>query len=165
MRNNNAKTIALGGMLGAVAVVIMCLGGMIPLATYVIPVLCCLMGHLVLKLCGRRIAWAWYGAVALLGLLMCPDKEAAAVYLLLGYYPNLKPWIDRRKLPWLWKAIIFNSAICLLYGALIHVLGLGAVTEEFSELGNIGLAVLLVLGNLTFFLLDRLLSRMGKRRK
>ena len=151
--------------MAAMALVIMCLGTVIPVATYAAPVLCMVVEQMVSRVCGNRIGWAWYGAVTILSLLLAPDKEAAAVFAALGYYPLVKPWIDRRKLPWLWKAIIFNSAICLLYGALIHVLGLGAVTEEFSELGNIGLAVLLVLGNLTFFLLDRLLSRMGKRRK
>ena len=80
MRRNAAKDIALGGMLAAVAIVIMCLGGMIPLATFICPMICCLMLKMVHKMCGKRIAWAWYGAVAILSVLMGPDKEAAAVF-------------------------------------------------------------------------------------
>ena len=80
--------------MAALAVVIMSLGTLIPVATFVCPVLCMLILQLVLKLCGSRIAWAWYGAVAILSLLMAPDKEAAAVFLFLGYYPVVKPRMD-----------------------------------------------------------------------
>ena len=34
---DNAKNMALGGVMAALAVVIMCMGGLIPLATYVCP--------------------------------------------------------------------------------------------------------------------------------
>ena len=80
-----AAQIALGGVLAALAVVLMCMGTLIPVATYVCPMLCAMILQLVLKTCGKRIAWAWYGAVSILSLLMAPDKEAAAVFLALGY--------------------------------------------------------------------------------
>lgn len=163
MRNSSAKVIALGGVLGAVALVILCLGGLIPLSTYVCPMLCCVLQFLVLKFCGRRIAWAWYGVVALLGLLLGPDKEAAAVFVLLGYYPILKPVFEKSRLSWLWKILLFNGAILVLYAALIHLLGLAAVTAEFTQLGTLGLVVLLLLGNLTFILLDIALSRFSRK--
>ena len=67
--------------------------------------------QVVLNLCGRRIAWAWFFAAAVLALLMCPDREAAGVFLALGYYPILKIWLDRRKLPALWKGLYFNISI------------------------------------------------------
>ena len=73
--------------MAALAVVIMCMGGIIPMATYVCPMLCSLLLAVVLRLTGRRIAWAWYAAVSLLSLLLGPDKEAAAVFVFLGYYP------------------------------------------------------------------------------
>ena len=100
-----ASAVALGGVLAALAVVIMCLGTLIPIATYVCPAICMLLVQVVTKLCGRRIGWAWYGAVSVLSLLMAPDKEAAGVFLLLGYYPIIKPWIDSKKGKWLWKAM------------------------------------------------------------
>ena len=43
MRRNSAKEIALGGMLAALAMVIMCLGGLVPASTYVCPMLCALV--------------------------------------------------------------------------------------------------------------------------
>ncbi len=165
MRDQSAKKIALGGMLAALALVIMCLGGMIPVATYVCPMLCMLVLSVVLKLCGSRIAWAWYGAVALLGLLLGPDKEAAAVFLFLGYYPILKPRLDKLRLKWLWKLLLFNTAVLALYSLLIYLMGLGEIMADFRELGVIGVAITLLLGNVTFFMVDLILSRgLGRKR-
>ena len=156
---------ALGGILAALAVIIMSLGTLIPVATYAAPMLCCMMVQLVLRLCGRRTAWAWYGAVTLLSLLMAPDKEAAAVFLALGYYPIVKPWLDRRKWKWLWKALLFNASILAMYWLLMHLFGMTQIMEEFAGMGAVMTALLLILGNVTFFLLDRLLSTRMKRRR
>ena len=54
---------ALGGMMTAVAVVIMTLGSLIPVNTYICPVLCILLCRTVLDLCGKKIAWCFYMAV------------------------------------------------------------------------------------------------------
>lgn len=158
-KRTTASQVALGVVLAALAVVIMSLGTLIPVATYAAPVLCMVLAQLVLKLCGRRVAWAWYGAVALLALLLAPDKEAAAVFAVLGYYPVVKPKLERRKGQWLWKALLFNGNILLLYWLLLKVIGMDRLAAEFSGLGTAMTAVLLVLGNVTFFLLDRVLSR------
>ena len=162
MRRNRSKAIALGGVMVALAVVIMCLGGLIPVATYVCPMLCMLLLTVVLRMCGGRIAWAWYGAVTVLCLLLAPDKEAAAVFVLLGYYPIIKPRLDALKLNWVWKLLLFNVCILVLYTAGIWLLGLDGVASEFEELGILGLAVLLILGNITFLLLDKLLVKFVK---
>ena len=164
MKRNSAKEIALGGLMAALAIVIMCLGGLIPFATFVCPMLCCLITKLVLSLCGRRIAWAWYGAVALLSVLMAPDKEAAAVFVFLGYYPIVKPWMDRQKLRWLWKGLLFNSAILVMYALLIHILGLSEIAADYEEAGTVMTIIMLILGNVTFFMLDVVLGRRLVRR-
>lgn len=161
---SKAYPIALGGMLAAAAVVLMCIGTILPIATYAAPALCMMVGQLVLKICGSRIAWAWYGVVAILGLLLAPDKEAAAVFVALGCYPVVKPNLDRMKAPWLWKGLLFNGGILLLYWILLHIVGMSQLMEEFSGLGMTMTAVLLLLGNVTFFLLDHLMSRKLKRK-
>ena len=149
---------ALGGLLAALAVVIMSMGTLIPVATYVCPMLCALVLQLVLKICGKRVAWAWYGAVSVLSLLMAPDKEAAAIFLALGFYPIVKPGLDRRKGKWLLKGLFFNGMILLTYWLLMHLFGMAQLVSEFTEMGTLLAAVLLLLGNVTFFLLDRLLE-------
>ena len=73
-------------MMAALAAVIMSLGGLIPVATFTSPMLCMLLLAFVTKVCGKRIGWAWYGAVSILSLLMSPDKEAAAIFVFLGLY-------------------------------------------------------------------------------
>ena len=159
-----AKKIALGGLLAALAVVIMCFGGMIPVATFVCPVLCIFLCAVFFWTCGSRLAWAWYGAVTVLTLLLGPDKEAAAVFAVLGYYPILKLSFERTKIGLLLKLMLFNIVILALYCVMIYVLGLQQVVSDYRDLGYVGVAVLLVLGNITFFLVDRLLTVFSKKR-
>ena len=149
--------------MAALAVVIMCLGTLIPVATFICPMVCILLAQLVLKSCGGRIGWAWYGAVALLSLLLAPDKEAAAVFAALGYYPMVKPRLEKMKFPWLWKGLLFNAVILVLYWLLIHLMGMDALAEEFAEAGAVMTAVMLLLGNVIFFLLDKVLSKRFRR--
>ena len=156
---------ALGGVLAALAVVIMSMGTLIPVATYVCPMLCTLMLKSVVKTCGNRMGWAWFGAVAILSLLMAPDKEAAAVFCVIGYYPIVKPNLDRRKLPWLRKGLLFNVSILALYGVLMYVLGMEQILQDFEGAGIALTAVTLILGNVTFFMLDRLLGMRFRKRK
>lgn len=154
-----AYAVALGGVLAALAVVVMSLGTIIPVATYICPMACILMAQVVRQTCGSRYGWAWYGAVAILSLLLAPDKEAAAVFAALGYYPLVKPRLEKRKFPWLWKGLLFNAVILALYWLLIHLLGMDALAEEFAEAGAVMTAVMLLLGNAVFFLLDTLLNK------
>lgn len=156
---------ALGGVLAALAVVIMALGGMIPIATYVCPALNMLLLQVVLKICGSRIAWAWYVAVAVLVLLLSPDKEAAAVFLALGYYPILKPKLDRTKGKWLWKGLLFNSVILTMYWLLMNLFGMADLAAEFQGMGIAMTVLTLILGNVTFFMVDHMLGKKPKRRK
>lgn len=164
MARRKAYEIALGGVLAALAVVIMALGGMIPVATFVCPMLCMVLLKAVLQRCEDRIAWAWYGAVAILSVLLSPDKEAAAVFVALGYYPILKPKMDKLPLKWLWKGIYFNAVILLMYWLLMHAFGMAQVAAEFAEMGAVMTGITLVLGNMCFFLLDRLLAMKLRRR-
>ncbi len=165
MRNSKAKQMALGGIFAALAVVIMSFGGMIPSATFVCPMMCCLILQIVRKLCGDKVAWAWYGAVAILSLLMGPDKEAAAVFVFLGYYPIIKPKFDRSRLKWVWKILYFNIVILAMYWLLIHLFGMAQLAAEWKELGFVMTAVMLLLGNVTFFLLDNVLDKRFRRRR
>ena len=117
-------------MMAAVAVVLMSIGTIVPVATYAVPVLCMLICSLVNKCCGTTIAWAWYGAVAILSLLLAPDREAAAVFLVLGYYPIVKTKLDRTKGKWLWKILLFNGSILLLYWVLLNIIGMQQLIQN-----------------------------------
>ena len=164
-RRNSAADVALGGVFAALAVVILCMGTLIPVATFLCPMLCMLLLKVVLTRCGIRIGWAWYGAVAILGILLAPDKEAAAVFAFLGCYPIIKPKMDTLPAKGLWKLLYFNAVILAMYWLLMHLFGMAQIAEEFAELGAVMTLVTLLLGNVTFVLLDRLLGmRLGRKR-
>ena len=162
MRNTPAKQIAFGGVFAALALVIMNLGSLIPVATYVCPMLCMLILAFVTKMCGNRIGWAWYGAVAILSCLMATDKEAAAVFVFLGFYPILKPRFDRMRFPLVPKLMLFNVLILVMYWLLLNLLGMNQISAEFEEMGRILTAVMLLMGNLIFLLLDFALNRFSR---
>jgi len=154
-----ARKIAFGGMFAALAVVIMSLGGLIPVATFTCPMLCMLLLAFVTKMCGNRIGWAWYGAVAVLSLLLGPDKEAASVFVFLGFYPIVKPWFDRLRFAVVLKLVLFNVLILAMYALLIRILGMDQIAAEFAEVGTVFTVIMLLLGNVIFLLLDRVLTR------
>lgn len=158
MKNSAASNMALGGVMAALAVVAMCLGGIIPVATFVLPMICMVLLTVILQRCGVRVAWAWYGAVAILSLLLGPDKEAAAVFAFLGYYPIIKPKMDKLPMKWLWKLVFFNVVILVMYWLLMNVFGMAELSEEFAEMGTLLTVATLLMGNVTFILLDRLLQ-------
>lgn len=164
MKTTPASQISFGGVMAALALVIMNLVGLIPVATYVCPALCMIILSVVLKLCGRRIAWAWYGAVAILSLLLAPDREAAAIFLVLGYYPILKPALDQLRFGKFLKILLFNSVILLMYWLLIRLFGMEQLAKEYLEMGILMTLVTLILGNMVFFMLDRILSRVAAKK-
>ena len=146
---------ALGGMLTAVAVVIMCMGSLIPLSTYLCPVLCILITRIVLEKCGRRIGWCYYLAVAVLSLLLAPDREAALVYAFLGSYPMLRPFFEKLGvLKTTAKLAFFTLAGAAGYGMLLLVMGAGAAMDE----GWLLTALTVLLWDVLFLLVDRMLG-------
>lgn len=154
---DSARKMALCGVTAALAVTVMCLVALIPVATFVCPIVCVVLLHFVLSSCGSRLAWVWYAVVAVLSLLMGPDKEAAVIFLFLGHYPIVKPRLERTRFPFVSKLLLFNAAIAAAYAILLFLFGLEA---EGSGMAALLLAALtLVLGNVTFFVLDKLLSR------
>ena len=156
---------ALGGMMAALAVVIMTLGGAIPLNTFLCPIVCMMVLRFVLSIVGKRVAWAWYGAVSILSLLLGPDKEAAAIFLALGYYPILKPRLDKIRGGLIIKLALFNAVILAMYWMLIRILGMDQIASDYAELGKMMTVIMLILGNVTFWMLDIVLAKPLKKRK
>lgn len=157
------KSVAFGGMMAALAITVMAMVGLIPIATYVCPMLCMLLLLFVKSQCGYRIGWAWYGAVAVLSALMGPDKEAAGIFIVLGYYPLVKPYLDKFRCRFIVKALFFNIVIILFYLFYSYILGVTAILEDFQQLGFIGLCITLALGNVCFLLLDYVINMLPRK--
>jgi len=154
---------ALCGVLCALALVILLLGGVIPAALYACPMLAMLVLLPILSECGPRLAGAAYGAVAILAVLLVPDKELAAVYVFFGCYPLLRPRLERlpsRPLRLLAKLAFCNAAIFLMYALLLFVFQLDALTEEYASASRLMIGALAAMGNVIFLLLDRAIGRM-----
>lgn len=155
-KNASASSVAFGGMMAALTVAWMALGGIVPVNTFVCPALSVLILDIVQRRCGKRIGLAWYFVVALLSCLMCPDPVASAVFTALGYYPLVRDWLTGRKLAILWKTLLFNGSVMALYLVLGYVLGLEDALEELYTGWMLGTTLLM--GNIVFFLMDLLLD-------
>lgn len=160
-----SKVVALGGLMAALSAVIMCFGGMLPFMTYVSPVLCLTLGAILLKIIGKTGFVSWYIAVMLLSLLLCPDKEAASVFLAFGYYPLIRVFLERLPFKWVFKILYFNVVTLLLYWILMYIIGMQQLYEEFAEMGRIMTLVALLAGNLIFVILDVTLQRLERSKK
>ena len=160
MREQSRK-VALCGVLCGLAVVLLLLGGLFSLAVYCAPLLAMAVLLPVLEEYGPGTAGAAYGAVAILALLLVPDRETALVYVFFGWYPLLRPRIAA--LPSLPVRLVCRLGVCglsmfLLYGVTIRLLGLTAVTEELG--GGWLTAALAAMGCAVFLLLDLALGRL-----
>ena len=162
MRRKRTAQLALAAVLCALAVTVMMLGGLIPAATFCCPMLAGFLTIPILCECGTGMALCAYAAIAILSCLLGPDKEAAAIYLFLGWYPVIRPKLERIRQPFRFalKLLIFNCAVAVVYFLLLFVLGLDALRAEFSGMGRVMLIVTLLLGNGVFFLFDFVLPRL-----
>lgn len=153
---------ALCGVMTALGVLILSLGSLIPAATFCCPVLASYLLVILIRECGTVSAMTAFSAMAILGILLAPDKEIAGLFLALGYYPALKRVFERLSgFPgWLMKLLWFNAATLALYALLIFVLKLEALTQEFRQTRLWLTVVTLVLGNAVFILYDIALNRL-----
>lgn len=156
-----SRKAALCGMMAALSVVILCLGGMIPLATFACPMLAMLC--LIPAVCGYGTGTALllYAAVSVLSLLLGPDKEIALFYAFLGWYPGIRSRLEMIPRParLAVKCALFTLAVTAMYALVLYLFRLEAVVDEFSEYSTAMTAVLLVFGNITFLLFDRAMVR------
>ena len=160
--HRQSRKAALCGMMAALSVVILCLGGMIPLATFACPMLAMLCLIPVVCEYGAGTAMLLYGAASILALLLGPDKEIALLYVFLGWYPGVRPRlvVIPRPVRWAVKCALFTLAVVAMYALVLHLFRLEAVVEEFAEYSTVMVFALIALGNITFLVFDQLLDRM-----
>ncbi|MBQ9196407.1 MAG: hypothetical protein IJ157_04105 [Clostridia bacterium] len=156
--------IAYCGMAAALSVALMLLGGVIPAATYAVPMLCGLLLLPVLLEFDAKAAWTTYIAASLIVLMLGFDKEAAFFYIFLGYYPIVKWKLDRiasRLCRTLAKAGLFLAALAAMYGLLALLFPLAAFMREFEEMGLLSAVFFVALYVFCMLLYDRLLLPMA----
>ena len=161
--NRSSRKIAVSGMMVALGTAVMLLGGVIPIATFTCPALAGLALIPLVFDCGKTYALSAYGAIALLSIMLCPDKEAALLFAFLGYYPALKWDIDARiRRAWprrLVKLLIWNVAIGAMYALGFFVLRRDQIMAGYRDATLAMTALMLLLGNITLALYDVVLVR------
>ncbi len=154
--------LALGSVLAALAAALLCLGGIVPLATYTAPVLASGVLLAARHECRAGLAWGCWMVSAALGLLLSADKEAALLYAFLGYYPLLKPKLDAlrpRVLRLAAKLLLCVAAVGAMYALLLWVFRLEALAQELADTSAALLWVTALLGVAVFFAYDLALDR------
>lgn len=163
-RRNRTFPVALCGVLGALSVAILAMGGLIPLATYCAPMLAGMLLIPILAECPERYAWMTWAAASVLGILLVPDRELTLVYgLVLGPYPMCKHHIDRlpgRAVRFVCRLLLFNLTVAVCYGLLLVVFPLPGLMEEFTGGGMLLMVATLITGNLAFLVYDAALRVM-----
>jgi len=158
-RENSTK-IAVCGMMVALSVAFMLMGGIIPIATYCVPMFSSILLLPILIEYGKKTAWTAFAAVSFITLILGIDKEAAFFYLFLGYYPILKWELEKVKtkiLRFLIKLLVFNGAFTLMYIFLGILLNMDAVIQEFMQMDVFLWIAFILLLNVCMYLYDRLL--------
>ena len=160
--HTKSRAIALCGLMAALEMVFL-LAGIIPLSTYCCPALAMLALLPVLYEYGSRAALSVYLVTSVLALLLVADLEVALIYVFLGYYPVLRPILNKlpgRVLPLLGKLAVFNAAMLVAYLLIIFIFRLSHVVADLEGASGWMLAALLILGNVTFLLYDVALGRL-----
>lgn len=158
-----SRKMALCGMMTALSAAVLSTGSLIPFATFAGPMLAMLCLLPILHDWGAKYALMVYAAAAVLALMLCADKELALFYAFLGWYPAVRPRLAPlpRPVRILLKCAMFTLAMAVMYLLIIFLFQMEAVAEEFAGYSNLMLALLVVLGNTSFLLLDVLLLRMS----
>lgn len=133
-----------------------------PYFTYAVPAISGVLTLVVLIEIKGKWPLFTYIVTAVLVFLFA-EPEAKFMYILFfGYYPLLKAVIERirsRVVQYLLKFAVFNSAIFVIYGILSSIIGVDI--SEFGQYGIIGIACMLLLANVTFYLYDVVLVRVA----
>lgn len=156
----NSRRLALSGLLTALAVTVLLLGGVIPIAVFCAPMLAMAVLLPVLEEYGVKTAATAWAAAALLALFLVPDRETALAFAAYGWYPLVRRRLARLPSPVLRlaaRAGIYTAVTLGLYGLILRLLGLTAELLEETWWMN---CALFLLGGITFFMFDRALERL-----
>ena len=119
MKTNTSK-LTFSAVLAAVSVAVLYIATAVGTLQLAAVVLSTLAVMLTTKICGRKFAFAHYGAVAALLFILLPNKFYAAGYtLFFGLYAIVKSFIEQKnniKIEWILKIICFAviSAVFLI---------------------------------------------------
>ena len=124
---SESRKVATCGLLGALAVVEMLIGSLLWVGIYAVPLLSIWTLLPVLKLYGRKASFTAYVAVAVLALILVPDRELSLFYCCFGWWPAVRPSVQKihnKTLRLLAKLLIYIASVSLMIWAVFKILGI-----------------------------------------
>ena len=153
---------ALGGIVAALSLVMMISVAVIPFLTYALPAAAGMLVIFMVIETDKKWAFGVYATVAILGMLLVPDKEVAVMYLaFFGYYPIIKAIFEsklNRVIGWILKVAAFVATMVASYAFMMRFMGV--TIDETEDFGMLAIPVLLGTGTLAFIMYDVALTKM-----
>lgn len=167
MKMKNVQKTALGGITTALIAVLMFAEGFVRTGQYAVPTIAGLLILSVSYATGKAFALYTYIASGIIVLLICPDKEAALIFILFtGYYPLIRELIEKirvKLVTYFVKLAVFNAAALTVYFLGMYVIGVPA--DDYIVFGvDITKAFFFIL-NIVFICFDRMLALFDLRMK
>lgn len=156
----NSLKIAFCGIVSALSVVMMFMGGIIVLLAYIMPMLCGVLILMVKKTFGTSAAWITYVSTSVLSFILVSDRECMLMYVMFfGFYPIIKSGLEKirsRLLSNILKLLIFNALMAAAQLVLIYVF---MIPFDDGESNVLLLVLFIVLLNLLFVTYNLLLNK------
>lgn len=150
--------VAIGGLSAAICLLLMFMTGLIPLSSYILPAMAGIVLIGVGQESGAKTAILVYAVTSLLGLMIVPDREAILLFImLLGYYPILRPHLQRlpKIISWFLKLLLLNTVVLVFYLLMKYVF---AIPDMIGSV-KFGAVFFLLLVNFTFLMYDFLITQ------
>lgn len=152
-----SKLVAYSGILSALSIVLIFLGTVISVFSYIAPVIAGVVLISAVKNVSEKSAYLVFLVVSVITILFMPDKECSLTYIFFfGYYPIIKPHLEGIKnkiVSILIKFLVFNAGIIVSQLICFYVFAIPF--DDF--LGKWGIVILLILANILFIIYDKFL--------
>ncbi len=153
---------ALGGIVAALSLVLMISVAVIPFLTYALPAVAGTLIIFMVIEADKKWAFGVYCTVAILAVLLVPDKEVAVMYLaFFGYYPIIKAVYEAKLglvIGWILKVLTFVATMVVSYALMMKFMGV--TIDETEEFGALAIPILLGMGTVAFIMYDFALTKL-----
>lgn len=141
-KTDGARKVAFGGILAAIAVVLLLLAGILPHGRFILPMAAGLAVFIAAREFSDGLGVMLYAAISLLSLFVCADKTGVLCFVLVfGYYPLIKrkiEYISHGFILWGLKFLLFTAVfiVFILANRFIFGVDLTAISFLGTDLSN-----------------------------
>lgn len=153
---DKTKRLAVSAMLSAVGVVLLYFGAILQVMDISMAVIASVLCVFAVIEYGGYYPWLIYAVTGVIAIIILPQKEAAAVYILFfGFYPIIKEKLEKKKriVSWVLKEVIFNISLAIMLAMSALLMTADAAEPLFIYI------ILAVLAEIVFPIYDIALTR------